>query len=65
LTRKKLRVLVFPGAFATRAIWRLHNQFRRLDLPTFERPATARWGKGSRGLSWGLSADLANLTSLI
>jgi hypothetical protein len=50
---------------ATFAIVRLKSQLRRLDFPTFDRPATATWGNHSPGWSSGRSDEPRNSTSVI
>jgi hypothetical protein len=50
---------VLPGFALVRATFLRTSALIRLDLPTFERPASATWGRPSRGMPFPEADALA------
>src|SRR5512137_216489 len=59
--RKKLTSCVLPGvALVLTRLFRFRNALIREDLPTFERPEKAIWGRSSSGNCFGPAALVTN-----
>jgi hypothetical protein len=52
---------VLPGAALVRATFDRHSAFSSVDLPTFDRPVIAIWGRPS----WGIPLVLPPAAALV